>query len=370
MTDIDKKDEEKPSIFSLSPVYELKFVFSIALTITGIVLAAIAFAELKAISNDVYDIINNWKTQPVTDIYVAHYSEDCLDGYQEFNLDNADFEGITKGHCGCTSNSFFYTSSLENCSDSVGNTDYCMTAPKRKSFSARSWRRHRVCYMRGGQAAATWKGGYKHRPYPTENSTCPVGYKLCGSGTYTNGNAVCFPVDTVCPITGLLIAPSETPLSSLSWVKANGNFTVANYSLYYRREHSNELPVIDLRVALTRYSSTDYLDEEYKPGANARGVCYIGRSQEYKKPIAVSNSALAQYSSSEPQQCERVDKRYILYDKIRLDEHYLSNLEHTEYCSSFSLWPHDHENFNASADADYLYSGIKCGTKDGYVCDR
>ncbi|CAE7626262.1 unnamed protein product, partial [Symbiodinium microadriaticum] len=67
--------------------------------------------------------------------------------------------------------------------------------------------------------------------------------------------------------------------------------------------------------------------------------------------------------------CKRTDKRYVMWDRARLDEVWLGNLEKNSDCSAFDLYPLDHPSFVASDDADYLQSGVPCGSGK-YVCDR
>lgn len=244
-----------------------------------------------------------------------------------------------------------------------------MTAPSRKSIPARAWRRQNICIKRGGQPAARWKGGYERRPYP-EKGECPKGYKICGAGSYENGNAVCFDEDEKCPITGILIASDSNPPTSGNWTQSNGTFTVDGYSLYFRREHPDELPIVDFKAALTAYGSDDYLSDGYRPSKNDRGICYIGKTQKYTSSVSVSDVSFASYSISAPSKCKRVDKRYSLYDKARHDELWLGNFQLDSQCSQFDLYPTDHPSYVAANDADYLESGVVCGTSGDYTCDR
>lgn len=338
------------------------------MTITGIVLAATAYAELKAISTDVFDIIDNWKTKPILEAYIADYNIGCRSGFENLGFGNTDFTGVQRGHCGCAQN-LQYSSTYPNCSVEAEATAYCMTAPARSSISTKAWRSQLICVKRGGQAAASWKNGYVRRPYPSNKGKCPDGYKLCGQGTYENDRAICFPEENVCPLTGLLIAPNNNPPTSGNWIKANGTFGDA-HSLYFRREYPGELPLVDFQNALTEYGSDDYITDEYRSSKNKRGPCYLGAKQVYSSSVDVSDEALNSYWIKSPKVCKRVDRRYVLYDKIRRDQLWLPNFELNSACSGFDLYPSDDLHFVASADADYLYSGVKCGTASGYVCDR
>lgn len=72
-------------MFAVSPLYEIKQVFTIIMTLTTIILAAIAYAELKEITGDVLDIIENWKLIPFTQVYIADEGSSCLAGEAEFS---------------------------------------------------------------------------------------------------------------------------------------------------------------------------------------------------------------------------------------------------------------------------------------------
>jgi hypothetical protein len=352
-----------------SPLYEIKNVFSIVMTVTGIVLAGIAYGELKAVSSDIFDIIDNWKTEPILEAYVADYNIGCRSGYDKLGFGNADFTGVQKGHCGCTPNSF-YMSTYPNCSSEAEATNECMTAPSRSGIPVKSWRSELICVKRGGQAAASWRSGYVRRPYPSSKGKCPTGYRKCGTATatYEDDRAVCFPEDEVCPLTGMLIAANTNPPTDPSWIKAEGNFS-DGHSLYIRREFPGELPIVDFQTGLTEYGSDDYLTDGYKASKNKRGPCYIGNKQEYSSSVAVSDVAFAEYSIKAPSSCKRVDKRYVMYDKIRRDQLWLKNFELDSACSGFTLYPEDDPAFNPALDADYLKSGVPCGGSP-YTCDR
>lgn len=68
-----------------------------------------------------------------------------------------------------------------------------------------------------------------------------------------------------------------------------------------------------------------------------------------------------------PSRCDRVDRRYRLFDKARLDAFYLDQFEDMSVCSGYDLYPVDDSRFVASADADYLKSDVPCV---GTACDR
>lgn len=365
----DKTDKpekpEKPGLLSRSPFYEIKQLVSIGMTIACMVLAILAFIDLNNYTSDVEDILNNWKTQPVLDVYIANFSVGCLSDYNSFSLSNTDFPGLSKGHCACTALSLSL-SSYPNCSSTDEVSAECMSANSQNGVDAEAWRREKICYKRGGLASVNFKNGYFRRPYPDSDGTCPSGYKKCGTGNYEDDRAICFPDDTICPITGLLIA--QSPPAGGSWIQADGIFSRDGSNLYYRREYINELPVVDLKSALTKYKD-DYLNDNYNGKNNQRGPCYIGVGQKYSKSVQVSDTELIGYSIKPPKSCNKPDLRYTLYDKITVENHFLAVLEQSNKCQGFTLYPTSDSRYSTSTDPDYYNSGIPCGTTP-YICDR
>jgi hypothetical protein len=67
------------------------------------------------------------------------------------------------------------------------------------------WRGRRLCVQRTGQPAVNFA---KHtiRPKPV-SGTCPSGYRKCGTGTYDDNHAICFPSSLQCPINNLEVGP-------------------------------------------------------------------------------------------------------------------------------------------------------------------
>lgn len=227
MTDQKDKPEEpeKPGLLSKSPFYDIKQLVSIGMTVACIVLAILAYIDLSNYTSDVEDILKNWKTLPIIEVYVANFTQGCADGYNTASVSNTNFPGLSKGHCACTQ----YSLSLSyypNCSTADEDSSYCMSANSLNGVDAESWRREKICYKRGGEASVNFKNGYYRRPYPDSKGDCPSGYKKCGIGSYEDDRAICFPIDSHCPITGMLIATS--PPSGGSWIQAAGVFSRDN----------------------------------------------------------------------------------------------------------------------------------------------
>jgi hypothetical protein len=362
----EKKDEpEKPGLMSRSPFYELKQLISIAMTITCMVLAIMAYIDLSNYTSDVQDILKNWKTKPLMDIYVANYTDTCAEGYSEFSYSRSDFTGVGVGHCACTASSLTYTSTYANCTSDAELTPECMSMNSLSGVNAKAWRRERICYKRGGIGSVSFKDGYFRRPYPDEKGKCEDGFKLCGNGTYQDDRAICFPDTEQCPITGLLVAATKP--SGGSWISA-GNFTRDGTHLFYRREYVDELPVVNLEDALTKYNG-DYMADNYNGNKNARGPCYMGGVQRFVNTVQVSDLEFATYSIKPPKSCDKPDPRFILYDNVDFVDHYLGVLENSDKCKGFELYSLTDPRYNSLSDPDYLRSHRPCGTAP-YYCNR
>jgi hypothetical protein len=365
-SDEEKKDEpEEPSWLSRSPYYEMKHLLTIGMTIACIVLAIIAYTDLRNYTSDVDEILTNWKTIPLVDIYVANYTDTCADGYSELSYSRSDFVGVSRGHCACTATSSTYSSTLPNCSDTAEATPECMTARSLGEVNAKAWRRERICYKRGGEASVSFKDGYSRRPYPDEKGNCRKGYKICGSGTYNGNRAICFPDTEQCPITGLLVAATKP--SGGSWILA-GNFTRDGTHLFYRREYTGELPAVEFEDALTKYNG-DYMADNYNGNKNDRGPCYMGGAQRYDNSIKVSETQFATYSLKAPASCQKPDPRFVLYDNVDFVNHYLGVLEQSSRCTGFELYSLSDPRYQSASDPDYLKSGVPCGPTP-YTCNR
>jgi hypothetical protein len=366
-----KKDEnepEKPGFLSRSPYYELKQLVGIGMTIACMVLAILAYIDLSNYTSDVQSILKNWKTKPLIDVYITNFTNvECAEGYTEMGYPHSDFTGVGRGHCGCTPNIYSYVSAYPNCSSEVEAIPDCQSAKSLPGIAAKSWRREKICIKRGGIGSVSFANGYFRRPYPDEHGNCPDDYKKCGTGNYQDDRAICFPSDTECPITGLLIAASQP--SGGSWTSV-GNFTHDGLHLYARREYPGELPAVEFSDALTRYKG-DYFQDNYNGKNNNRGPCYMGSSQKYSRSVVVSEIALVDYAITSPSQCQKPDPRYVLYDRVPIEDHYLGAFDQSAKtdCAGFPLYSSTDTRFNPALDPDYLESGIKCGPAP-YECNR
>lgn len=291
--------KDKSSMFAVSPLYESRQVFTIVMTLVTIILAAIAYAELKEISGDVIDVINNWKLVPFVEVYVAEEGVECSSEFEEVSYKYGRFEGLSRGHCGCVVNPMNeFVSTYTNCSDEATASGYCMTSNSRGTVDASTWRHQRVCFKRSGQAAATWGDGYVRRPYVDSDGNCPSEYKKCGDGIdYENDKAICYPEGDTCPITSITVEPQGSTPTGDGWEMSNGTFSQDDYNLWFRREVLGELPLAQLALTLTEYSSSD-VGPDYNHAENNRGPCYTGGAQDIKSAMTVSDSTLAAHSVS------------------------------------------------------------------------
>lgn len=358
-----------------TPFYEIKLFGGMIVTIICLALSLSAYLKLEEISSDVFDVTDNWKTPPVTEVFVPlSFDADCPDGFSTITLEKSDFSGITKGPCGCVPNTLGYVSGIGNCSVEAEATAFCMSAPPRDEVKTKSWRESKICFKRDGKAATSWKNGYYRRPYPDQDGNCPKSYKRCGTGATYDKGAVCFPEDTICPVTGMLVAPVNDlpPPAEGGWVQ-NGTFPGGEYVLLTRREYEGERPMVDLEMHLTQDPTDGYLDgESYNPDNNKRGPCYLGSTQLFSdSPVEISDSFLWSFIVSYPGTCRRDDARFELFDRREMQRHFLENLEVGQSaCNGLTLLPTDDPAYDAAQDPDFLNSGVSCDSNAAYQCSR
>jgi hypothetical protein len=270
------------------------------------VLSILAYMELAAISNDVFDVLDNWQKRPVVDMALVSYGAPCPEGYDPMSLDGTDFPGVDKGHCGCVPG-YGYASTLDNCSDAAEPIPACMSYVAKSGVETKAWRGKRVCALRGGEPAESWGGEYYQRPHPDSDGVCPNGYHKCGEGlTHDVDHAICFPNEASfqCPLTNAVVA--ETLPAGDGWFLC-GAFD-DDYSLYGRREGLGEFPLVDIQLKLSTDIPQSFRDgQSYSSGDQDRGPCYIGNTQEMSTKMSVSTSNLWEMSPKYPKSCSRVD---------------------------------------------------------------
>ncbi|KAJ1417411.1 hypothetical protein B484DRAFT_453993 [Ochromonadaceae sp. CCMP2298] len=357
------------SFFRATPVYECKFCLSIVMTIVCLILSLTSYLRLAEISADLFDITDNWKTIPVTEMYVAMV---CDDGDSAIGLQHSTFPGVGVGSCGCGRNLNLYVSTVGNCSAEAEATVECESLSALSGEPSKSWRHANVCFRREGEAAAVFKPDFVRRPTPDKNGLCPTGYKKCGSGNYDDDLAMCVETDGKCPITAVVVSDT-VPTTGGTWQSAG---TFDGPSLYVRRDFVDESGAVDLRMDLTRYDSDNYLNGNYNSAENDRGPCYFGGAQRF--PSSRMDPSETSYWSwlapSYESMCSREDQRYILFDKLGLTDHFIGNLANADECDGFSLVPTSDPTYNPSLDPDYVHSGVPCTvqgecTNPGFASD-
>jgi hypothetical protein len=268
------------------------------------------------------------------------------------------------GNCGCSPNPNF-TSSYSACSVDAEFSNYCVSVPEFDKIPVTSWRNTKICVLRDGIPSISYKNGYFKRP-SVSKGTCPSGYKLCGNGSeFDIDRSICFPVEYKCPITAIVMSDTYPNADDGAWVQANGSYILDNnYSLYIRREGFGELPIVDLKTALAFLSSPeedDFVDGNYDPGHNKRGICMKGKTQKTSdSEIKPSLDSLSDYSVSYPNECKSTDKRYVLWENIDLATLYTKPIRDTAYCQGLDVYLLDDPSYNVSTDPDYANNQIPC----------
>ena len=340
---------------ALEPVVLGLGAFIIALLVFSLVM-------MSRISTHIQDVTRSWKAQPIVSIYaMSRYQEKgCSLGYVVLSVNHVALPEISQAACGCAQNPFGYVSTNGTCSQGE-HSDYCMSLDSLHRKESSRWRGSTFCIKRAGRPAAAYKGHFAGRPHPNKHGECPKEYKKCGDGRNQDEGAICFPENVECPITSIVVLPRSDPVLVEQGWEPGGTFLNGDYALYFRREHINELPIINITVALS----------EVIDGHNTRGHCYRGGAQDVQATIQASKTDLWRYTATFPPPCETSDTRYKLADQMSLTDAYLRNLQAIEpACAGFQLLSLNDSRYNKSSDPDYLNSGVKCGTDPCYVCVR
>lgn len=85
------------------------------------------------------------------------------------------------------------------------------------------WRMSTVCIKRSGRATITQETYFNGRKWfldrqmPDTHGKCHDGFKKCGDGFNQQEGAICFPFDEECPITNMLVLPSNESAPSNSF---------------------------------------------------------------------------------------------------------------------------------------------------------
>ena len=340
----------------LGPLIFVSGTCLLALMITDLVL-------MSRISTHIQDITRLWKDQPIVSIYASSSDNGlaCSAGFEALSLDQVALPSVSQASCGCTKNVYGYSSSVAPCFAQGEHSGYCMSLNALDPPKSFHWRGSTLCIKRAGRPAATYKGHYAGRSHPDKHGKCPNHYKKCGDGRNQDEGAICFPTDSECPITNIMILPvSDSPPADEEWEPA-GFFLHDQSALFVRREHIGELPIMNLTVALA----------EVERDLNVRGQCYQGESQHVQEEIQASKRVPWTYHASLPPVCETSDPRYKLADRVSLANGYLRSLQASEpACAGFQLFSLNDPRYNKTSDPDYLNSGVKCGSDPRYVCVR
>ncbi len=310
-------------------------------------------------------ITSLWLKQPIVSVYLPSHNQSnhCAHGYEAVPINNT-ITSISGGPCGCVRNNSSFQSTIQSCTP-LHAADVCTSLPNLHPVNSELWRKSTICVKRAGQATMKrgWFDKIEHTLRPHAHDHCPVGYKKCGDEIgHQADRTICFPSNSDCPITNLMILPdTQTPPVNEKWEVA-GTFLENNHNLYIRRDYQNKLPIIDLVMKLAEYSNI---------GENKRGICYEGPDQAVFSPIVADSSMLWSYNITLPRVCEIADARYELVDQMPLQDHFLQHLQLSEpACAGFSLYSLSDPRYLPALDPDYLNSGVKCGSDSHYPCLR
>ena len=347
--------------FAMSRLYKstyirLRWPIFDLLVATAAVLLLTSYIWTFFVTAHTADIFHLWETNPIVSIYIPSSYEGnyCAEGFQPAAI-KSDINSVGKGPCACVENDLGLKSSNNSCAYAEETSEKCMSLPEFAPHASDVWRESTICIKRAGHSAL-------HRPRPDANGKCPTGFRKCGKGLTQGEGAICFPSFTGCPITNMMMLPSAQTVPTDGGWESAGAFTSSNNTLYVRREHLNELSIVDLDIQLTKYNSIE---------ENLRGHCYNKVNPSVDSSITKNLHTPSSYAIKLPKRCKTVDTRYVLVDQVPLQDHFLQNLQLTEpACEGLTLYPLSDSRYQASLDPDYLNSGVKCDFTSKYKCVR
>lgn len=188
----------------------------------------------------------------------------------------------------------------------IENSNLCDLLSAYRELKNTGWRGSIVCIKHDGQPAAEydkyWR--YSSRPSPNRNGNCQETHRLCGSPQ--DKDAICFPIESECPITNIMVAPhSNPPLAAEGWQLAGPLFE--NHALFIRKEHPGETPIISI--------TTDLLDKRKL-------------FQNYYDRLAVRHQNLRFGHNFYPYYAH--DPRAVLFDRANLEDNFLLHVQRNE----------------------------------------
>ena len=238
-------------------------------------------------------------------------------------------------------------------------TDECSSSSLLPAVYSSGWRQSALCVKRDGKPAGMYDhDGYHGRPHPNEHGHYPKGYKKCGSGSSQKQGAICFPKDVDCPITNIRVVPKSQPLLASDGWEPAGAFLESDMMLYVGRERFDELPIVNLTVALTEINPN---------GRQVRGSCLTGAPQNIETSLEANPLELWSYTAALPPVCEVADPRWSFADLVSLEDYFLQSAEaRVPECHAYQLFSLSDPRYNSTTDPDYLNSGLPCGTAPLY----
>jgi len=142
------------------PWLQIEKTATVAMTITSIVVAIIAFVDLQNASAEVSKVVAQWQRRPVVDVLVVKNGLSCPPSYSPWSLNGAKFSGLSQGSCACTQTPpTFQPTASPSKKPTTGNSNaaptcpapYCMTDPSESALGLNIWRGSTICTKVGGE---------------------------------------------------------------------------------------------------------------------------------------------------------------------------------------------------------------------------
>lgn len=353
------------------------------MTIVSMSLAIASFVKLTGVTNDVYGVVKTWETSPILNIKTVPAGVLCPAGYASLNFYGAKFGGTQHGSCACSVSSLSSVSTTTNCSTAQFK-DTCQNDPTTSGVGLSNWRRENICILSGGQpvlGGGVQSGPSKvdRRPIP-KNGKCPANYQMCGVGSYDSSRSICFPSNSICPLTKIAVVTTSS-VASLQASCSASNCAVSNwvplgtldggfYTLIGRSQYPGELPIVLYAIDLAEGASSNLANPT--SNSNRRGKCLDAGLKNGKSideqalpkstvtPSVTTTGAVTWSSQRFPSACGRSDPRWTLADSLDMESLYLSNFQtQVPDCQNGgkTLYALTDPRYLSNLDPDYQKSG-------------
>lgn len=317
-------------------MFGIRILYQIGLIVfatVSLIMAILAYSELKAHSNAMNDFIDNWSLKPLVDIQVT--KEDyCPKGFE--NLVERDWPGTNVG-CYCNQFSQKHRGLHVGSCTQNQTEDRCTSVTSLRPRPMTKFYAYNICGKRQGD-------NFVHAERPNEAGQCPSGYNKCINGTTTN-NVICTTEN--CPITDFKVVGARDPMPSgyTSLELSDGNKIAFTNS-------SDNLPVVRFRLTEEKVCA----DKTQYAKSNGRPLYKLIRTSSYS---SCSNKIGGTYTDDRYKYIGDIIEK-LLYDDNDITpftKRYLPKYPHEQATQYYwNLYQNSYYKWDLSCERDKGYS--------------